>query len=104
MGAVLQTILNVVDHGMTALEAVSAPRIDCQGETIEVEGRIPRWTCEELRKSGYEVARDLASYGSFPARVHAILIDPSQGTLRGGADPRDYGMALSVVLPGRESA
>ena len=31
ISAVLQTILNVVDHGMTAQEAVSAPRIDCQG-------------------------------------------------------------------------
>ena len=104
MGAVLQTILNVVDHRMTVLEAVSAPRIDCQGEAIEVEGRIPLWTCEELRKMGYEVDRDLASYGSFPARVHAILRDPSQGTLHGGADPRDYGMALSVVSPTLESS
>jgi len=101
MGAVLQTILNVVDHGMTALEAVSAPRIDCQGETIEVERRIPRWTCEELRKRGYQVARDLASYGSFPARVHAILIDQNQGVPHGGADPRAYGMALSVASTGR---
>jgi gamma-glutamyltranspeptidase/glutathione hydrolase len=104
MGAVLQTILNVVDHGMTALDAVSAPRIDCQGETIDVEGRIPRWVCQGLRKMGHEVDRDLASYGSFPARVHAILIDQHHGTLHGGADPRDYGMALSVASPGRERA
>jgi gamma-glutamyltranspeptidase/glutathione hydrolase len=103
MGAVLQTILNVVDHGMTLLDALSAPRIDCQGEIIHLEGRIPRWVCDGLRKMGFDVERDLASYGSFPARVHAIQIDQHRGTLHGGADPRGYGMALSVPLPERES-
>lgn len=99
IGAVLQTILNVVDHGMTMLEAVSAPRFDCQGENIYVEGRVPRWVCEELEKRGLQVARDLASYGPYPtrsARVHAILVDGERGGLGGGADPRGYGVALSA--------
>ena len=99
ISAVLQTILNVVDHGMTLLEAVSAPRIDCQRETIYVEGRVPRWVCEDLEKRGFQVTRDLASYGPYPsrsARVHAILVDKERGSLSGGADPRGYGVALSV--------
>ena len=99
ISAVLQTILNVVDHGMTATEAVSAPRFDCQGDTVEVEGRIPRWVCEHLEGLGLSVKRDLASYGiyaSTAARVHAILIDPETGKMSGGADPRGYGNALSV--------
>jgi gamma-glutamyltranspeptidase/glutathione hydrolase len=96
MGAVLHTILNVVDHGMSLLEAVSAPRVDCQGERIEVEGRIPKWTCEELTRRGFQVVRDVASHGSFPARVHGILVDRERGQLVGAADPRDYGMALTV--------
>jgi gamma-glutamyltranspeptidase/glutathione hydrolase len=37
---VFQTILNVLDFGMTATEAVSAPRFDCQGPIIDVEARI----------------------------------------------------------------
>jgi gamma-glutamyltranspeptidase/glutathione hydrolase len=99
ISAVLQTILNVVDHGMTVLEAVSAPRLDCQGESIYVEGRVPRWVCAELEKRGLPVARDLASYGPYPARsarVHAILVDEEREGLSGGADPRGYGVALSV--------
>jgi len=96
MGSVLQTILNVVDHGLTPLEAVSAPRLDCQGDIIEVEGRIPRATCAELRRMGHQVVQDAASYGTFPARVHAILLDHDHERLIGAADPRDYGMALSA--------
>ena len=98
MSAVLQTILNVVDHGMTLLEAVVAPRIDCQGDFIDVEGRVPLAACQELERRGHRIIRDLASYGSFPARVHAILLDHDHGVLAGAADPRDYGMALSVNM------
>jgi gamma-glutamyltranspeptidase/glutathione hydrolase len=82
---------------MTILEAVSAPRIDCQGEIIDVEGRIPRWVCESLEAEGHRVVRDLASYGVYPttaARVHAILIDEATGRWSGAADPRGYGVAL----------
>ena len=99
ISAVVQTILNVVDHGLSAQEAVSAPRFDCQGEVVYVEGRVPRWVCAELEESGLQVARDAASYGPYPtrsARVHAIVVDGEQGQPSGGADPRGYGVALSA--------
>jgi len=99
VSAVLQTILNVLDHGMTIVEAVSAPRFDCQGETIQVEGRIPRWVCAGLEAKGHHVERDSASYGIYPttaARVHALLLDRERDAWTGGADPRGYGMALTV--------
>ena len=99
VSGVVQTILNVVDHGMSALEAVSAPRFDCQGDVVRVEGRVPRWVCQELEESGLKVERDLASYGPYPsraARVHAIVVDGVRGKLDGGADPRGYGVALAV--------
>jgi gamma-glutamyltranspeptidase/glutathione hydrolase len=99
IGAVLQTILNVVDFGMTALEAVSAPRIDCQGDSVYLEGRIPQGVCDELAGMGLNVRRDSASYGAYPtsaARVHAIVLDGPAGGIRGGADPRGYGVALGL--------
>ena len=99
IGAVLQTILNVVEFGMTALEAVSAPRIDCQGDLVYLEGRIPQSVCGELAGMGLTVWRDSASYGAYPtsaARVHAIVLDGPAGGIRGGADPRGYGVALSL--------
>ncbi len=96
MGAVLQTIFNWVDFGMSPLEAVSAPRFDCQGDVIDLEARIPRDVAEGLRRLGHEAARSLHSYDEFFALVHAIEIDRGRGRLRGGADPRRGGVALEA--------
>ena len=93
--AVFQTILNVLDFGMSAVEAVSAPRFDCQGTIIDVEARIAEQTCIALRRRGHEVLKTPAAYWSYPL-VHAIVIDPVSRTLEGGADPRAEGMALAV--------
>src|SRR5438046_1689340 len=37
---VLQALVNLLDHGMTTVEAVSAPRIDHQGEVVTAEERL----------------------------------------------------------------
>jgi len=92
---VFQTILNVLDFGMTATEAVSAPRFDCQGPIIDVEARISERACAGLRRRGHEVQKTPAAYWGFPL-VHAIRVDPGSGALDGGADPRGEGMALLV--------
>jgi gamma-glutamyltranspeptidase/glutathione hydrolase len=91
--AVFQTILNVLDFGMSATEAVSAPRFDCQGSIIDVEARIPDRVCSGLRRRGHAVERSPAAYWTYPL-VHLIRIDPATGALDGGADPRGEGMAL----------
>jgi gamma-glutamyltranspeptidase/glutathione hydrolase len=91
--SVFQTILNVLDFGMRATEAVSAPRFDCQGATISVEARIPTRVCEGLRGRGHAVERTPAAYWTYPL-VHLICIDSATGALDGGADPRGEGMAL----------
>jgi gamma-glutamyltranspeptidase/glutathione hydrolase len=91
---VFQTILGVLDFGMSATEAVSAPRFDCQGPLIDVEARIPERVCAGLRKRGHGVEKTAAAYWAFPL-VHAICIDPVTGALDGGADPRGEGMALA---------
>lgn len=98
ISSVLQTILNVIDHGMTAIEAVSVPRIDCQGSTIYLEGRVPDWVCNELVDKGHNLYRDSSSYGVYPrqaARVQAIVLDESAG-VSAGSDPRGYGVAFIV--------
>jgi gamma-glutamyltranspeptidase/glutathione hydrolase len=92
---VFQSILNVLDFGMSATEAVSAPRFDCQGSIIDVEARIPDSVCRGLRRRGHGVERTPAAYWAYP-RVHMISIDPVTGALDGGADPRGEGMALAV--------
>lgn len=93
---VLQSLLNVLDHGLSPVEAVSAPRFDCQGEMLDCEARIPSWTKAELAKRGFQVVPNPAPYGNF-ALVQAIARDPATGALRGGADPRGGGAAMSIA-------
>jgi gamma-glutamyltranspeptidase/glutathione hydrolase len=89
---VLQVILNVVDHGMSVGDAVSAPRFSATSDLIDVASRIPQYVCDELGKLGYRTLRSVQSF--IAARVHAIKIDGD--TISGGADPGGGGMALAV--------
>ncbi|HWX47499.1 MAG TPA: gamma-glutamyltransferase [Roseomonas sp.] len=90
--ALAQGISNVIDFGMTMFEAVAAPRISVNSDTIEVSNRIPRYVTEALEQQGYPIAR---SYMGFAfAALHAIRIE--DGRLTGGADPQRDGVALSA--------
>lgn len=91
----VQTILNIIDRGDSALEAVSRPRLHCEGPTVRVEARFPTWVDAELEARGHRVRRSLTSYDSVSGRVHAAVIDWASGRVSGGADPRKGGMALS---------
>ena len=88
----LQAILNAVDFGMTAQEAVGAPRFCATSDTIEITNRVLRSTQAALEARGYPVMRHPFSY-MFPL-VHAIrMVD---GRLDGGADPAGDGLAMST--------
>ena len=90
---VLQAILNVLDHRMSMLEAVSAPRFSATSNAIDVVNRIPRMVQRAVEQMGYLVIRSHYSY-TFGA-VHGVLVD-RDGSLKGGADPSRDGMALAV--------
>ena len=92
---VFQTLLNLLDFGMSPVEAVSLPRFDSQSHVIDVEARFSDAVCDELRRRGHAVERTVAAYWSAP-QVHVIERNPTNGKLRGGADPRADGMALEV--------
>ena len=51
----LQAIVNVIDHGMTAQQAVEAPRVWTLGEELEVEEGFPDDVLRGLRQRGHEV-------------------------------------------------
>lgn len=94
VGGVLQALLNLVDHGMSPVEAVSAPRIDYQGETVQAEQRVPDDVVEALTAAGYRVNRRPLSYDPYFAKVQMIETS-GDGSLRGASDPRgDGGVAL----------
>ena len=90
-GSIAQCIVNVIDHGMTMEEAISAPRLRCIGGLIELEGRIKADVAEELRRMGNPVRHWPDGYTSRVALVHGIKIDPATGKWQTGADPRGNG-------------
>ncbi len=89
---VLQGILNAVDFGMSAAEAVAAPRFCTTSDTIDLTNRILRRTETGLQAMGYPTRRSPLSYGF--AGVHALR--RTDAGWDGGADPGRDGMALRV--------
>ena len=90
ISAVLQTILNVIDFGMNAQDAVDAPRIhhQWQPDKLYLESGISPDTAALLKSRGYDIDR---STGLVLARVETIV--SSGGWLQGGSDGRGTGKA-----------
>jgi gamma-glutamyltranspeptidase/glutathione hydrolase len=100
----LQTLLNVVDFGMKAQEAIEAPRFSTKsfpsspfphemypGE-LTVESRVPESVRAALVRKGHELFVQPAwSQGNNAA----ILVDPATGALEAAADPRVPAVGLA---------
>jgi gamma-glutamyltranspeptidase/glutathione hydrolase len=89
ISAVLTTIINAIDFGMSAVEAVSFPRIHCEGGPVFCEARVQGDVVAALRRLGHEVRHSPISYDPTMSRAHAILLRDGKPT--GGADPRGGG-------------
>ena len=89
----LQTILNVIDHGMTIAQSVEAPRMHHQWlpdrTSVERLGFSP--DSRRLYEAMGHTIRDVNGIGS----AMGIYRDPETGVLSGGADSRseDGGVA-----------
>lgn len=90
LSACFQAISNVLDFGMTAVEAVSAPRIHAEESTVWCEARIRSDTCAALSGEGYTVNHQLWSYAPWLALVQLVHLLPD-GRLQGASDPRGGG-------------
>ncbi|MGI9049231.1 MAG: gamma-glutamyltransferase [Rubrobacteraceae bacterium] len=88
-----QLLINLVDYGMSAQEAVDFPRHFHEGETLLVEGRVPEEEVEKLRNLGHEVE---VGEGYVIPTGGAQLIRVLEGGVRAcGSDPRKDGCALA---------
>ena len=90
--AVLQTLSNVIDHGMDLAAAVAAPRAHWQDGVLHLEAGIAPQVAAQLEQKGHAVKRHAAKNRYFGG-VHAIRIEPQSGALSGAADPRRDGQA-----------
>jgi gamma-glutamyltranspeptidase / glutathione hydrolase len=86
INTVVQTVLNVVDYGMNAQEAVDAPRLHHQwlpDRTDYERFGLSADTLALLEKMGHTL-RPISAQGV----AAVILVDPRDGSLQGGCDRR----------------
>ncbi len=85
-----QVVLNMVDYGMDVQQAIDAPRIFFEGESIEPERGIAPATLEGLRARGHKIVMASSPWGG----GQAIKIDWDRGVLIAGSEPRKDGCAI----------
>ncbi|TDH64539.1 gamma-glutamyltransferase family protein [Dankookia rubra] len=97
--AMLQVVLNVLQHGMEVQEAIEAPRFasysfpssfapfDFFPGRLAVESAIPQATRDALAARGHEI-RDWPEKTWLAGTVEVVKSDPATGMLAAGADPR----------------
>lgn len=86
---VVQTLVNILDFGLSPTEAVSAPRLHSEGPKVFCEARIPQRVQNELRGRGMVVEQSLYNYHASFARPQCIVID--NGVYQAASDPRSDG-------------
>lgn len=91
-GAVMQGIINVIDHGMTLQQAVEAPRAWDRGPVLEIEQGFDDLSAlnQQLESLGHTVETPLKVAGG----MNGILRDPKTGMLHGAACWRADGVPL----------
>jgi gamma-glutamyltranspeptidase/glutathione hydrolase len=86
-----QIICGVLDCGLSVQEAIAAPRFNhLNGLEVGFEPGFAPDVLSALAGKGHMIAAaPPESYGG----AHAILVDPANGALKGGSDPRKDGAA-----------
>ena len=94
VSSVLQTIINIIDFGMTLEQAVATPRFHVEGDKIILEKTVGSRAQNALKRLGHKI--EIKSSGDlFFGGVQAIAFEPSKNAFRGTADPRRDGAALA---------
>ena len=92
--AIVQIVLRVVDDGLSAEEAIDAPRVHLDEEVLQLEGGIEGSVAADLEEAGYAVnrwtERNLYFGGASAVAVRA------DGELEAAGDPRRGGAGVVV--------
>jgi gamma-glutamyltranspeptidase/glutathione hydrolase len=92
--AILQTVLRLVVDGMSAADAVRAPRVHFEGGAVQAEPGIDERALERLEQNGVPVVRWRRPNLYFGG-VQTVARGP-EGALEGGGDPRRGGAVVLV--------
>jgi gamma-glutamyltranspeptidase / glutathione hydrolase len=93
-GAVMQVVVNVVDHGLGVSDAIESPRVHVDGDHVHCEGGHDPASLDELERVGYDVVR-WRRRNLFFGGVAAVERRPD-GTLAAAGDPRRGGHGIVV--------
>lgn len=98
--AVLSTILNLVDHGDSLVEAIAAPRFHAESPWLEMESRLYHQLGAELAARGWRLRPSPRGYDRAFALAFGALRG-EDGVFHGASDPRGGG---GVALARERSA
>jgi gamma-glutamyltranspeptidase/glutathione hydrolase len=93
-GAVMQIVVNVVQHGLDVRDAIDRPRVHLEGEHLHCEGGHDSGELDKLEAMGWDVTRwrrrNLYFGGAAAVEMRA------DGTLAAAGDPRRGGAGVVV--------
>jgi gamma-glutamyltranspeptidase/glutathione hydrolase len=92
--AILQFVVNVLDHGLSVQEAIEAPRVHLEGEALQLEGGIEPQAADELESAGYQVVR-WSGRNLYFGGASAVGLG-ADGELEAAGDPRRGGAGAVV--------
>jgi gamma-glutamyltranspeptidase/glutathione hydrolase len=93
-GAIMQIVVNVLEHGMTVPEAIEAPRVHLDEPHVHCEGGHDKAELDRLEELGYDVVRWRRRNLFFGgAAAVEVLAD---GSLAAAGDPRRGGAGVVV--------
>jgi gamma-glutamyltranspeptidase/glutathione hydrolase len=90
--AILQTIVGVIDRGLTAREAVEAPRLHSENDVVYTEPGID----DDLLRQAGRTVNPFRAVNVFFGGVQAVERDPATGKLTGAGDPRRGGAVVAA--------
>jgi len=93
--AILQVILNIIDHEMPVSAAVNTPRVHWERGTFHVEEGVSDDALQTLEEEGINVFK-WGERHVFFGGVHAVVADHTGDTLSGGGDRRRGGVSIDV--------
>ena len=98
INSVLNTTLNLIDHGMDIDAAIRAPRFSVTSAAgrIACEAGLPAASLAHLARLGHVFAADSPACEAAIGSVQAVIIEPQSGRQFGGADPRREGTVLGL--------
>lgn len=91
--SVVQSVVNVLDHGLDAAAAVAAPRVWCQGETTFVDARLPADLQAGLAALGHDLAVQTLTPAYEPFARVSLVTRGEDGVFDAASDPGWHGGA-----------